>query len=117
MGANMARRRRGDKPAVVAYNRTAEKTKEIAGEGADPAFSIAELVTKLKKPRAVWIMVPAGDATEAQIDELLEHHRVRLDEVRAGETYLVEVASRRFTFASQVINVTADLSNLDFRAQ
>ena len=37
------------------------------------SFSIAELVEKLEKPRAVWIMVPAGDATEAQIDELLEH--------------------------------------------
>ena len=37
------------------------------------AFSIAELVAALEQPRAVWIMVPAGDATEAQIDELLEH--------------------------------------------
>src|SRR5439155_11029878 len=46
---------------------------EIVGEGAIGAFSIAELVQKLEKPRAVWIMVPAGDATEAQIDELLEH--------------------------------------------
>jgi 6-phosphogluconate dehydrogenase len=73
MGANMVRRVLRDKHEVVAYNRTAEKTKEIAGEGADPAFSIAELVGKLKKPRAVWIMVPAGDATEAQIEELLEH--------------------------------------------
>jgi 6-phosphogluconate dehydrogenase len=73
MGANMVRRLLRDKHEIVAYNRTAEKTKEIAGEGADAAFSIAELVAKLKKPRAVWIMVPAGDATEAQIQELLEH--------------------------------------------
>jgi 6-phosphogluconate dehydrogenase len=73
MGANMVRRLLRDKHEIVAYNRTAEKTKEIAGEGADAAYSIAELVSKLKKPRAVWIMVPAGDATEAQIEELLEH--------------------------------------------
>ncbi len=73
MGANMVRRLLRDGHEVVAYNRTAEKTKEIAGEGADPSFSIAELVSKLEKPRAAWIMVPAGDATEAQIDELLEH--------------------------------------------
>jgi len=73
MGANMVRRLLRDKHEIVAYNRTAEKTKEIAGEGADGAFSIAELVGKLEKPRAVWIMVPAGDATEAQIEELLEH--------------------------------------------
>jgi len=73
MGANMVRRLLRDKHEIVAYNRTAEKTKEIAGEGADGAYSIAELVGQLKKPRAVWIMVPAGDATEAQIEELLEH--------------------------------------------
>jgi 6-phosphogluconate dehydrogenase len=73
MGANMVRRLLRDKHEIVAYNRTAEKTKEIAGEGADAAFSIEELVSKLQKPRAVWIMVPAGDATEAQIEELLEH--------------------------------------------
>ena len=73
MGANMVRRLLRDGHEVVAYNRTAEKTKEIATEGADPAFSIEELVAKLAPPRHAWIMVPAGDATEAQIDELLEH--------------------------------------------
>ncbi|HEV8489709.1 MAG TPA: decarboxylating 6-phosphogluconate dehydrogenase [Candidatus Limnocylindrales bacterium] len=73
MGANMVRRLLRNGHEVVAYNRTAEKTKEIAGEGAEAAFTIEELVAKLEKPRAVWIMVPAGDATEAQIDELLEH--------------------------------------------
>ena len=73
MGANMVRRLLRDGHEVVAYNRTPEKTKEIAGEGATAAFTIAELVDSLEKPRAVWIMVPAGDATEAQIEELLEH--------------------------------------------
>ena len=63
MGANMVRRLLRDGHEIVAYNRTAEKTREIAGEGADPAFSIEELVGKLEKPRHVWIMVPAGDAT------------------------------------------------------
>jgi 6-phosphogluconate dehydrogenase len=79
MGANMVRRLLRDGHEVVAYNRTPEKTKEIAGEGATAAFSIAELVDKLDKPRAVWIMVPAGDATEAQIEELIEH-------LEAGDT-------------------------------
>jgi 6-phosphogluconate dehydrogenase len=73
MGANMVRRLLRDGHEVVAYNRTPEKTQAIATEGAEPAFSIEELVGKLAKPRAVWIMVPAGDATEAQIQELLEH--------------------------------------------
>jgi len=73
MGGNMVRRLVRDGHEVVAYNRTPEKTKEIEGEGALGAYSIAELVSKLEKPRAVWIMVPAGDATEAQIAELMEH--------------------------------------------
>ena len=73
MGANMVRRLLLDGHEVVAYNRTPEKTTEIAGEGAVASFSIAELIGALEKPRAVWLMVPAGDATEAQIAELLEH--------------------------------------------
>ena len=73
MGANMVRRLVRDGHEIVVYNRTPEKTTEIAAEGATASFSIAELVAALEKPRAVWIMVPAGDATEAQIDELLEH--------------------------------------------
>jgi 6-phosphogluconate dehydrogenase len=81
MGANMVRRLLRDEHRIVAYNRTAEKTREIAGEGAEAAFSIEELVGKLEKPRHVWIMVPAGDATEAQIDELLEH-------LEAGDTII-----------------------------
>jgi 6-phosphogluconate dehydrogenase len=71
MGGNMTRRLLRDGHEVVAYNRTPEKTKEIATEGAEPSFEIKELVSKLEAPRFVWIMVPAGDATEAQIRELM----------------------------------------------
>jgi 6-phosphogluconate dehydrogenase len=70
MGSNMTRRLLRDGHEIVAYNRTPEKTREIATEGAEAAFTIEELVAKLEAPRAVWIMVPAGDATEAQVTEL-----------------------------------------------
>jgi 6-phosphogluconate dehydrogenase len=75
MGANMVRRLVRDGHEIHVYNRTPEKAREIEGEGqgAKAFFSIEELVGSLEKPRAVWIMVPAGDATEAQIEELLEH--------------------------------------------
>ncbi len=75
MGANMVRRLVRDGHEVVVFNRTPEKTTEIVaeGKGAIASFSIAEQVGMLEKPRAVWVMVPAGDATEAQIEELLEH--------------------------------------------
>jgi 6-phosphogluconate dehydrogenase len=79
MGANMVRRLVLDDHEVVAYNRTVEKAHELvdeeqaAGRKLSAADTVEALVATLTKPRAVWIMVPAGDATEAQIKELLEH--------------------------------------------
>jgi 6-phosphogluconate dehydrogenase len=71
MGANMARRLLRSGHRVVVYNRTAEKARELAGEGAEAASTIADLVAALPAPRVVFTMVPAGDATEAQVVELL----------------------------------------------
>jgi 6-phosphogluconate dehydrogenase len=104
MGANMVRRLLRDGHEVVAYNRTPEKTKEIAGEGATPAFSIAELVDKLEKPRAVWIMVPAGDATEAQIEELLEHLEAGDTIIDGGNTNFHDDQRRQRDLAAKGIN-------------
>ncbi len=71
MGANMARRLMRSGHRVVAYNRSPEKAQELASEGAVAALTIAELVAALPTPRVVFTMVPAGDATETQIVELL----------------------------------------------
>ncbi|CAN5591867.1 decarboxylating 6-phosphogluconate dehydrogenase [soil metagenome] len=75
MGANMVRRLVLDGHDIVIHNRTPERTQELDAEldRAVAAYSIADLVAALPAPRAVWVMVPAGDATEAQINELLEH--------------------------------------------
>jgi 6-phosphogluconate dehydrogenase len=104
MGANMVRRLIRDGHEVVAYNRTAEKTKEIAGEGATAAFSIGELVEQLEKPRAVWIMVPAGDATEAQIEELLEHLEAGDTIIDGGNTNFHDDQRRQRDLAAKGIN-------------
>jgi len=104
MGANMVRRLVRDGHEVVAYNRTPEKTREIAGEGAIGSFSIAELVEQLPKPRAVWIMVPAGDATEAQIHELLEHLEPGDTIVDGGNTNFHDDVRRAQALAAKRLN-------------
>ena len=69
MGGNMARRLHLAGHQVVAFNRSPDKTREIMGEGLDGAFTPQEVVAKLKAPRVVWLMVPAGDATQATLEE------------------------------------------------
>jgi 6-phosphogluconate dehydrogenase len=69
MGGNMARRLHLAGHRVVAYNRSVEKTHEIMGEGLDGADTSEQAVAMLTAPRIVWLMVPAGDATEATMEE------------------------------------------------
>ena len=71
MGANMARRLLRDGHRVVAYNRTPARTREMEAEGVQGAYSLAELVAQLARPRPIWIMVPAGDPVEKMIERLL----------------------------------------------
>ena len=70
MGANIARRLMRHGHGCVVYDRSPEPGRQLAGEGATAASSVADLVARLTAPRAVWIMLPAGEATEAAIGEL-----------------------------------------------
>ena len=78
MGANLALNlaRNGFAPAV--YNRTASRTEEFMSDeakGTDilPAYSVKELMASLERPRRVLLMVKAGPAVDAVIEELVPH--------------------------------------------
>ncbi len=71
MGANMTTRLQRGGHEIVVYDRNAEAMETAKGDGAVPTTSLADLVEKLAAPRAVWIMVPSGAATESTITELL----------------------------------------------
>ena len=65
MGGNMARRLMTGGHEIVAWDRHADAVRAL--EGASAAASLADLVAQLASPRAVWVMVPAGDPTEQTV--------------------------------------------------
>lgn len=70
MGGNMVRRLLQGGHQVVVWNRSPDPVKEAVSHGAIGSTSIEDLVSKLETPRAVWIMLPAGDTTQQMIDKL-----------------------------------------------
>ena len=70
MGANMTTRLLRERHEVVVFDVKPEAVQEAAGGGATPTSSLEELVQELDRPRAVWLMVPAGEVTGATIGGL-----------------------------------------------
>jgi 6-phosphogluconate dehydrogenase len=104
MGANMARRlMRGGHECAV-YDRSADTVKTLAAEGARGTDSLAALVGALAKPRAVWVMVPAGPPTEqtiADLGTLLEPGDTILD---GGNTFFKDDVRRAKALAAKQID-------------
>jgi 6-phosphogluconate dehydrogenase len=71
MGGNMAERLRLAGHTVVGYDRSADVVKKFAESGSVGANSLEDMVKKLKAPRAVWIMVPAGKPVDDTIATLM----------------------------------------------
>ena len=72
MGGNMTQRLLKGGHRVVAYDPDEGARRAAQNAGADGAASIAEVAAMLAAPRAVWVMVPAGDVTDATINELAD---------------------------------------------
>jgi len=100
MGGAMARRLLRNGHEVVAYNRSPKPVADIVAEGARGADSLHALVEALTPPRAVWTMVPSGDATEAMVNALL-------DLLSPGDT-LIEGANSNFRDSQRRARAAAD---------
>ncbi len=72
MGMNMVERLRRDNHKIVAFDLEPDKLREVSTFGADGVDSLKAMVARLKPPRGVWVMVPAGEPTETTINHLAE---------------------------------------------
>src|SRR3954447_25299847 len=73
MGGNMVHRiERDSDHEVVAFDPNADAVSTAEGHGASGAASLEELVSKLDKPRMIWLMVPSGNITESTIAKLAD---------------------------------------------
>jgi 6-phosphogluconate dehydrogenase len=70
MGGNIVRRLMDKGHDCVVFDQNAAAAKALAKEGATAGTDLSDLVGKLKKPRAVWVMLPAGEITEGTVEQL-----------------------------------------------
>ena len=71
MGANMARRLCRAQHQVIGYNRSPDIVQELASsEGLIAAATLNDVIKQLKTPRVIWLMLPAGEATETTLHQL-----------------------------------------------
>lgn len=70
MGANIVRRLMKDGHDCVVFNRTPDKVRQLEAEGATGSENLDDFIQKLEKPRCIWVMVPAGEATEFIVQQL-----------------------------------------------
>ncbi len=89
MGAGIVRRLMADGHSCVGYDIHADAVKALEADGALGSSSLEEFAAKLDKPRAAWVMVPAGDITDktiAALAEVLEAGDVIID---GGNTHYI----------------------------
>jgi 6-phosphogluconate dehydrogenase len=87
MGAGLVRRLMGDGHRCVAYDVSADAVKAVEANGAVGADSLKDFVAKLEKPRAAWVMVPAGEITDKTIAELADVLEPGDTIIDGGNTY------------------------------
>ena len=93
MGANMVRRLLKNGHKCVVFDRSPKSVDDLVKEGAEGASSLADLVQKLKQPRAIWLMVPAAvvDQTIGELSPLLANGDTIID---GGNSYYVDDIER-----------------------
>ncbi len=103
MGANMVRRLLSGGHQCVVFDMSPNAVKELAKEKAIGASSLADLVKNLKKPRTVWLMVPAA-VVDRTIADLLPHLEAEDILIDGGNSYYVDDIRRAKELASKQIH-------------
>jgi len=103
MGANMVRRLLGAGHECVVFDMSPQAVAELTREKAVGCSSLADLVKQLRKPRAIWLMVPAAvvDKTIADLLPLVERDDILID---GGNSYYVDDIRRAKQLAPQGIH-------------
>ena len=94
MGANMTRRLLRGGHQIVVSDLSPEAVKQLAGEGAIGSASLDDLVSKLKAPRAAWVMVPAGGPTEQTVQTLAQRMQPGDTIIDGGNSYFKDDVRR-----------------------
>lgn len=104
MGGNMVRRLLKSGHDCVAFDLNAESVRQLATEGATGADSMDDFVSRLSRPRAAWVMVPAGNPTEKTVLALAE--RMEADDIiiDGGNSYYKDDVRRAKQLAEKGIH-------------
>jgi len=103
MGANMVRRLLRGGHSCVVFNRSADSVHRLASEGATGATSLDEFVRTLTKPRAAWVMVPAGNPTEQTVMTLAQRMEAGDIIIDGGNSYFKDDVRRAKTLKERGI--------------
>ena len=103
MGANMVRRLQKAGHHCVVFDRSPSAVKQLVEEKAVGATSLADLVKKLDRPRALWLMVPAA-VVDKTIADLLPHLEEGDTLIDGGNSYYVDDIRRAAELAPKRIN-------------
>src|SRR5262245_55866491 len=103
MGANMGRRLLEAGQQCVVFDMSAKAVEELVEERAAGASSLQDLVTKLDRPRAIWLMVPAA-VVDKTIRDLLPHLEAGDILVDGGNSYYVDDIRRAKELASNQVD-------------
>jgi 6-phosphogluconate dehydrogenase len=103
MGANMVRRLLKGGHQGVVFDRSPKAVTELTAEKAVGSSSLADLVNKLEKPRAVWLMVPAA-VVDKTIADLLPHLEAEDILIDGGNSYYVDDIRRAKELAARRIH-------------
>ncbi len=104
MGGNISLRLMRAGHNCVVYDHSPDAVKRVAGEGAVGAADLADLLRGLEKPRAVWVMLPAGEITEQTIATLIEHMEAGDTIIDGGNTFYKDDIRRAASLRDKGLN-------------